>query len=148
PWMDPCEARRVGVQADLPAKVPKKSKPTRYGYAYLARREDGAWLLERRPEKGLLGGMLGWPGSEWNDKPAQCAPVSANWYQIDAQARHTFTHFHLILDIMVAQVPRETSTTIGDFKPDDSFQPSQLPTLMRKVFDLAKTELQHPLQSR
>ncbi|MEM6482093.1 MAG: A/G-specific adenine glycosylase [Pseudomonadota bacterium] len=145
PWMDPCEARRVGVQAELPMKAPKKPKPTRYGIAYVARREDGAWLLERRPEKGLLGGMLGWPGTEWNEAPDPAPPLKANWRGLDAQARHTFTHFHLILTIMVAQVPHSVTPKDGDFLSQDSFRPKQLPTLMRKVFDLAKAELQSPV---
>ncbi|MEL6522068.1 MAG: A/G-specific adenine glycosylase, partial [Pseudomonadota bacterium] len=63
PWMDGCSARRAGNAAQLPRKAPKVAKPIRFGTAYLARRGDGAWLLERRPSKGLLGGMLGWPGS-------------------------------------------------------------------------------------
>lgn len=63
PWNSACLAREAGVQASLPKKTPPKTpKPTRYGIAYLARRADGAWLVERRPDKGLLGGMLGWPG--------------------------------------------------------------------------------------
>ena len=69
PWRAPCAARTVGNQADLPFKTPKKAKPTRLGIAYVARRTDGAWLLERRPDNGLLGGMLGWPGSDWGDAP-------------------------------------------------------------------------------
>lgn len=64
PWRDPCAARRAGTAADLPKKTPKKKTPTRFGIVYVARRTDGAWLLETRPDKGLLGGMLGWPGSE------------------------------------------------------------------------------------
>lgn len=141
PWMDPCEARRVGVQSELPAKTPKKPKPTRYGIAYVVRREDGAWLLERRPDKGLLGGMLGWPCSEWNEAPLPANPIDATWMELDAQARHTFTHFHLILKIMISRVPFETKPRVGDFLSHDSFRPADLPTLMRKVFDLAKVDL-------
>ncbi|MBO9468362.1 A/G-specific adenine glycosylase, partial [Tropicibacter sp. R15_0] len=70
PWRSSCAAWTAGTAADLPKKAPKKRKPTRLGIAYLARRVDGAWLLERRPDKGLLGGMLGWPGSDWNDAPS------------------------------------------------------------------------------
>ena len=66
-WRTPCKARLAGTAADLPRKSPKKAKPTRHGTVYLARRTDGAWLLETRPETGLLGGMLGWPGSDWVD---------------------------------------------------------------------------------
>ena len=51
PWRDPCAARVAGTAAELPKKPPKKKTPTRYGIVYVARRTDGAWLLETRPEK-------------------------------------------------------------------------------------------------
>ncbi|MEP1355611.1 MAG: A/G-specific adenine glycosylase [Tateyamaria sp.] len=138
PWRDPCAARAAGTAADLPKKTPKKAKPVRHGTVYLARRSDDAWLLETRPESGLLGGMLGWPGSDWVDaslpRPAN-APLSADWAKVDGEVRHTFTHFHLILDVMVATVEDGTQ---GAFLPRDKFRPSDLPTVMRKAYDLAQ----------
>jgi A/G-specific adenine glycosylase len=64
PWSGPCAGRRRGIAAELPRKRPKPEKPTRLGIAYLALRPDGAVLLERRPPRGLLGGMLGLPGTD------------------------------------------------------------------------------------
>ena len=138
PWIGTCAARRAGTAADLPRKTPKKPKPVRLGYAYVARRSDGAWLLEERPDSGLLGGMLGWPGSEWGDAPDPAPPMNADWHMIDAEARHTFTHFHLRLRILVAEVPEDTVPGRGTFHPRHSFRPAHLPTVMRKVFDLAQ----------
>ena len=69
PWMGICAGRQAGRAAELPRKLPKKPKPTRRGTLYLARRADGAFLLERRPDKGLLGGMLGWPSTDWSEAP-------------------------------------------------------------------------------
>ncbi|MBE1294769.1 MAG: A/G-specific adenine glycosylase [Rhodobacteraceae bacterium] len=137
PWRDPCAARIAGTAAELPKKTPKKPKPTRHGIVYLARSAAGDWLLERRPDKGLLGGMLGWPGSDWNDAPEPAPPFKADWQDLGAEVRHTFTHFHLILRVMVAELP-------GSFSPGPAqevitkhdFRPSDLPTVMRKAFDL------------
>ncbi|WP_317056872.1 A/G-specific adenine glycosylase [Roseovarius rhodophyticola] len=143
PWMTACAARKLGIQAELPAKTPKKPKPTRRGTAYVVRRADGAWLLERRPDKGLLGGMLGWPGSEWSETPVPAPPLEAPWQKLSAEARHTFTHFHLRLDVEVAVVPASTQPEIGEFIPKEDFKPTELPTVMRKVFDLAKEKLQN-----
>ncbi len=140
PWRNPCKARDQGIAADLPRKTPKKPKPTRLGIAYVARRADGAWLLERRPDKGLLGGMLGWPGSDWSDAPTPAPPMEADWEVLPEEARHTFTHFHLRLQIEIAQVPADAQTEIGAFEPRHDFRPSKLPTVMRKVFDLAHAE--------
>ena len=138
PWRPSCAAWDAGTAAELPKKVPKKRKPVRLGIAYLARRVDGAWLLERRPDKGLLGGMLGWPGSEWNEAPEEAPPIRAEWKTLPEEARHTFTHFHLRLTVKTALVPMERLPSRGEFVELPAFSPSDLPTVMRKAFDLAR----------
>ncbi|WP_298497001.1 A/G-specific adenine glycosylase [uncultured Maritimibacter sp.] len=137
PWRDGCEARAVGDQAELPAREAKKPKPVRYGIAYLGRREDGAWLVETRPEKGLLGGMLGWPGADWGDVATEDPPAQADWSDPGGEVRHTFTHFHLILSLRVATLPMDTVPTRGRFV--ERLAPSDLPTVMRKAYDLARS---------
>jgi A/G-specific adenine glycosylase len=138
PWRDPCVARVEGTAAELPKKTPKKPKPTRLGIAYIARRSDGAYLLERRPDKGLRGGMRGWPGGAWSEEgAAEAPPMAANWQRLGTEARHTFTHFHLILEVRVAEVAMGTNPEVGQFIEPASFRPSDLPTVMRKAFDLA-----------
>lgn len=136
PWRDPCKARQAGTAAELPKKTPKKKTPMRLGYVYVARRDDGAWLLETRPEKGLLGGMLAFPSSDWSDDPTPAPPLEADWKDSGQEARHTFTHFHLRLKVMVADVPDNLDPTRGHFVPHHAFVPAALPTAMRKVFDL------------
>ncbi len=140
PWMEACRARAAGVQAELPAKAAKKAKPVRFGIAYLARREDGAWLVETRPDRGLLGGMTGWPGTEWGEAaPKDAPPVEAEWRDPGGEVRHTFTHFHLALALRVAEVPLDATAERGAFRPD--LRRSELPTVMRKAFDLASRAL-------
>ncbi len=144
PWRGPCAARANGTAPDLPKKIPKKPKPTRHGIAYVAQRSDGAILLERREDRGLLGGMLGWPGSDWAEGAARAAPpLDADWQTLNEEARHAFTHFHLRLRVEVAQVDMEAAPITGDFIPAAQFQPAQLPTVMRKVFDLARGSLRN-----
>jgi A/G-specific adenine glycosylase len=107
---------------------------------FLAQREDGAWLLETRPDSGLLGGMLGWPGSDWvgadDPLPESPPPCEADWQIIAGEVRHTFTHFHLILHVLHARVALDTQPTHGRFVPKADFRPSDLPTVMRKAFSL------------
>lgn len=140
PWREPCKARQNGTATELPKKTPRKPKPVRFGIAYIARRVDGALLLERRPDKGLLGGMLGWPGSEWvEDKsPEHNAPIRAEWKTLPAEARHTFTHFHLRLTVKTALVPMDRAPKQGAFLEAKSFSSKELPTVMRKAFNLTK----------
>ncbi len=143
PWRAPCAARLAGTAAELPKKTPKKAKPVRHGTVYLAERDDGAWLLETRPEKGLLGGMLGWPGSDWvdvsADHPIGTPPIEAKWLNLSGDVRHTFTHFHLILRVKVAQVTAQAEPNSGQFIPKQDFRPTDLPTVMRKAFDLSQS---------
>lgn len=141
PLLHACKARALGIQAELPRKLAKKDKPTRHGIAYLARRQDGAWLLERRPDKGLLGGMLGWPGAAWADTATEAPPIPANWHDPGIEVRHTFTHFHLKLALRIAHVPHNATPDQGSFIPLEQFRPSDLPTVMRKAYDLASATL-------
>ncbi len=136
PWNGACLARAAGVQGDLPRKGAKGEKPVRLGQLWVARRVDGAFLLERRPARGLLGGMLGWPGSDW-DGAGGPAPVAGEWRALGAEVRHTFTHFHLRLDVFVAEVGAGAQPLRGAFVPRPQFRPADLPTVMRKAYDLA-----------
>lgn len=135
PWYDPCAARAAGTAADLPKKTPKKKVPTRYGIAYVARRTDGAWLLETRPEKGLLGGMLAFPTSDWSEAPQGDPPLDVAWSTLNVTARHTFTHFHLELTIQVVTVGDHVLPVRGTFVDASQFDAKSLPTAMRKVHD-------------
>ncbi len=138
-----CLARQNGTAADLPRKSPKKVQPTRLGLVYVGRRADGAWLLETRPPQGLLGGMLGFPGSDWSDDPVPAPPTPADWQDIGAEARHTFTHFHLRLTILTATLPQDCTPLRGHFVAHHDFRPAALPTVMRKVHDLTSHHFRH-----
>jgi A/G-specific adenine glycosylase len=137
PWMAACQARAQGIAAELPRKVKKAPTPTRHGTVWLAQRSDGAWLLETRAQKGLLGGMLGWPGSDWDGHGGD-APLTSAWERL-GEVRHTFTHFHLYLDVMRADVPADATPLRGAFHTH--LRPSDLPTVMRKAYDLASSAI-------
>ncbi|PCH67378.1 MAG: hypothetical protein COC12_11490 [Rhodobacteraceae bacterium] len=123
----------------MPKRSAKKPKPTRHGFVYLARDSSGAWLLQRRPDKGLLGGMLGWPTGDWGQTPpVECPPFDAEWATLPGEVRHTFTHFHLILRIMTATCPDGFVPQAGFLVAKRDFRPSDLPTVMRKAYDLAR----------
>ncbi len=139
PWQAACKARAEGIEATLPRKLPRPVKPLRQGRVWLGHR-DGALLVERRPDKGLLGGMLGFPGDGW-DGEAGSAPAAADWQEVGV-VRHTFTHFHLDLSVLVARV--DTAPTRGHWVQAKDFRPADLPTVMRKAHDLAQA-LAHDL---
>jgi len=134
-----CAAFAQGIADSLPRKAPKAEKPVRQGFAFVARDGAGSVLLERRPEKGLLGGMLGFPGSDWGPAPEFTPPLAADWREAPSTVRQTFTHFHLRLRVFAAQAEG------AGFTPRAEFRPAALPTVMRKVWDAAQSALSpHP----
>lgn len=99
-----CEARAAGDQDAYPVKAEKKARPRRYGAAYVLRRGDEVALV-RRPSKGLLGGMLGLPTTDWTSERADGlaeAPFQANWKKV-GEVEHVFTHFALTLEVWAAE---------------------------------------------
>ncbi|MEM9430054.1 MAG: A/G-specific adenine glycosylase [Pseudomonadota bacterium] len=137
PWRPACAGQRLGLAETLPRKAPKKAKPTRRGIAYFARRPDGSVLLEDRPPKGLLGGMRGLPTTEWVEAtPRPAPPCEATWTSVPGAVRHTFTHFHLVLDLAHADVPAATVPARGRFLSAKAAPAASLPTVMRKAYSL------------
>ena len=133
PWHEPCAGRRRGIAAELPRKTPKTERPVRHGIAWLVIRADGAVLVEERPARGLLGGMLGLPGTDWAEGPPEPQPpFEAGWRDAGVEVRHTFTHFHLRLRVMVAEVPAGFEAGAGMFRPAEELDP-MLPSVMRKA---------------
>lgn len=136
-----CAAHARGLAAELPRKAPKPEKPLRKGLAYVCLRSDGAALLETRPPRGLLGGMLGWPGTPWSDAtPRPAPPVPGDWRACPGVVRHTFTHFHLELQVLALRWSGMQPPCPGTFH--EGFDPRALPTVMRKCWELAAPVLE------
>jgi A/G-specific adenine glycosylase len=144
PWMHGCKAFADGDAASLPKRSPKKARPVRRGVAFWAVSDDGAVLLRRRPEKGLLGGMMEVPSTPWEERQwdqAEAlphAPLSAEWQAVDGTVEHTFTHFHLQLTVMTAEADGREAPD-GQWVPLDQLSGQALPTVMKKVVKLARS---------
>jgi A/G-specific adenine glycosylase len=138
-----CEAQALGLAATLPAKAAKAERPVRYGIAFVVERDDGAVLLRRRPETGLLGGMIEVPSTEWLMAPPggngvrAAEPVDATYAEIDTAVVHVFTHFRLELGVRRAKISaaaaQRVSGATGRFVPRADLDAQALPTVMRKV---------------
>ena len=102
-----CAALRSGAPETYPRKSRKADRPRRHGVAYVLTRGDAVALV-RRPPKGLLGGMLGLPTSDWRSTPfsdpeaVAAAPLDAAWRDLGA-VEHVFTHFALTLRVFAAE---------------------------------------------
>jgi A/G-specific adenine glycosylase len=134
PWRVCCAAAASGVAEALPVQAAKPERPLRYGVAFWLARPDGAVLLRRRPEKGLLGGMTEIPSTSWRGEPwtlpeaVAIAPAAAEWSPLPGTVRHGFTHFRLELAILAAR-----GIADGTWSQVDRLGEHALPTLMKKV---------------
>jgi A/G-specific adenine glycosylase len=135
-----CAARARGIAQSLPARAPRKAKPTRRGVAFWIERPDGAILLRRRPDNGLLGGMMELPSTQWregrtaNGAAARQAPVKARFRALDGRVRHGFTHFDLELTVFAGRAALDTRAPEDAlWCPVDRLGEHALPTLMKKL---------------
>lgn len=137
PWREPCAARMRGNVEAFPRKAVKTTGEVRRGAAFVALRTDGSVLTRRRPERGLLGGLIEVPTSEWSADfagDASAAPFAANWQRKPGVVRHVFTHFPLELIVYTARVEPDIRKPAGmRFIPLRDIAGEALPTLMRKV---------------
>jgi A/G-specific adenine glycosylase len=134
PLRESCAAFRTADPAAFPLKAAKKPKPQRLGHVWWMTRGDSVWL-ERRPAKGLLGGMRGLPGSDWSATPSTSPPTSARWITLPEPVGHVFTHFALSLTVHRAEVDGDRMTGDGEWWPLDRIGEAGLPTLFAKVAD-------------
>ncbi|CAN5199554.1 A/G-specific adenine glycosylase [soil metagenome] len=121
-----CRAYAVGEPDRYPLKTKKPERPRRSGFAYVLRDDAGRIALVRRPDKGLLGGMLGLPTSDWSAAPTDTPPVEADWEDAGA-IEHVFTHFSLTLSVWVG-------SGAGDFEwTTEKAALASLPTVFKKA---------------
>lgn len=149
PLSQECTGYQKGIAPLLPQRELKKPKPTRYGTAFFALREDGHVLLRQRPEGGLLGGMTEIPSTEWQENPNQnettlkFPPLSGDWWRVPGVVKHTFTHFHLELVIYRIITPKEEDLTLFadaercKWAHKQSLDQEALPSVMRKIINHA-----------
>ena len=147
PMAGTCRGYLEGIAEQLPQKAPKRQKPTRHGVVFVAVNQAGKAFMERRPEKGLLGGMMAFPSVGWTetnrpDADFQAAktavPFAAQWRQLPTPVHHVFTHFALEMTIYYAETDQPlVATNTGWWQVP---QPGQLPSLMRKVWQQVENQ--------
>ena len=147
PLAEDCAGRRRGLAEALPYRTAKPARPTRRAVAFVASRGDGALLLQRRPERGLLGGMMEVPSTPWQARlPGRAAaeaqaPMPATWRPLSGRVTHTFTHFHFEVTVWAGRVDDHRAAAAqaggGRWVLPDALAAEALPTVMRKIIDHA-----------
>jgi A/G-specific adenine glycosylase len=139
PLSDDCAACQQGIQAELPKKAPKKTRPFKRAAAFWIVRGDEV-LLRRRAPSGLLGGMLEVPSSAWLEgdldvKVAEAeAPLQAKWHVLPGAVRHGFTHFELEFTVLAGHARQGANTPEGClWWPRAKIAEAGLPTVFAKI---------------
>ncbi|MGV8930150.1 MAG: A/G-specific adenine glycosylase [Brevundimonas sp.] len=124
-----CAAFASGHPERWPLKTKKAVRPHRIGIAWVLRDDRGRVALVQRPDKGLLGGMMGLPTSDWSVSPVEVPPpLVADWREAGA-IEHVFTHFSLTLTVRVGEGE-------GDYLwTDPEAALAALPTVFRKALE-------------
>ncbi|MFN4283067.1 MAG: A/G-specific adenine glycosylase [Alphaproteobacteria bacterium] len=134
-----CEARKQGIAAELPKKAAKKARPFKRAAAFWIVKGDSV-LLRRRAPKGLLGGMLEVPSSEWREgeldlkSAAKDAPLKLKWFDLPGVVRHGFTHFELEFAVLAGHAPKDAAAPQDCvWWPRAKIMDAGLPTVFAKI---------------
>jgi A/G-specific adenine glycosylase len=102
PWSEPCLARRQGRQTELPQRAPTASQRAESRFAFVLRRPGSTrWLIARRQDEGLLGGLWEFPmaPAEGQRQPAEILRdrfgLDLRGARLGPSVRHVFTHIRL-----------------------------------------------------
>lgn len=141
PLREDCEALDAGDPERFPRKAPKLTKPLRKGAAFIAVRSDGAVLLRKRGESGLLAGMTEVPTTAWTARvdgihTVEGAPFAAAWQKAGSIA-HVFTHFSLELAVYRAEIGDRPAPSGHWWSSALDIHSEALPTVMKKAIEAA-----------
>lgn len=124
-----CVARREGRIAELPTPRAKRVVPQR-AVTLLVQLDRGRVLLERRPPKGIWGGLLSLPELPPGKMPRRTAgavPLPV--------VRHAFTHFRLDITPLVCKVSRRDAAKDGVWLSLKQLDTAPLPAPIRRILE-------------
>lgn len=144
PWREACRATKEGEPERYPRKAAKDGKkPLRRGIAFALFAPNGHILLRKRPDEGLLGGMMEIPSCPWRegDFPELAdvldhapGPQGLVWSLLNGKVSHVFTHFDLEISIAAGQLSRTCNPPpLCRWVAPQHLAQEALPSVMRKI---------------
>lgn len=107
-----CQAHLHNKVSDYPFKAAKKIRPVKAQQFLLLHRGHELYL-EKRPSKGIWGGLWCLPAIEADDDPKQ---YLSTYYDLDdfslkplLQFKHQFTHFQLQIQVLTLEIPSQVN---------------------------------------
>ena len=139
----PLQPGCVGTRVDplrFPVKAEKPDRPTRYGHAFVIFDSVGDVYLEKRENKGLLGGMTQMPVSAWGPERLPLRPPLVAEWRSHGQIVHVFTHFRLELEVWSARAADPAALDAGWWASPGELDAEALPSVFRKALAAAGVE--------
>lgn len=104
PFQTECQAMQQGLQNSIPAPKPKKTIPTKALWITRIESKDGALLLQKRPDKGIWGGLYSLPEFSTELDQSGVAEAAARQFGFNTgeiralpEFHHVFSHYKLKL---------------------------------------------------
>ncbi|GGW83965.1 A/G-specific adenine glycosylase [Alteromonas halophila] len=112
-----CLAYAQGTQQEYPGKKPKKTLPVRSTQLVIPFFQRSVYL-EQRPSAGLWGGLYGFIEAQSEDEAMQVIRrrqlgAAAQWQPLPG-FRHTFSHFHLDIQPVLAMLDGEPKSQVSE----------------------------------
>jgi len=118
-----CVARKRGVVSRLPSPRPRRERPQKIAQLLLIENARGELLLERRPERGIWGGL-------WCPPVANAAPKGHVIERLPA-IHHAFTHYDL--ELRPVRVRANGATPAGEWVKLRALSRYGLPAPVRRL---------------
>ena len=137
-----CMGHEKDLQNQIPVKLKKlKIKPKKYTREYVLMNEKKEILVRTRSSKGMLASMLEVPNDGWEEKKISLTKdkfirKTKLKFKKKGLLSYPFSHFNLSAEIFYAEINKKNF-------PDQKwlnlskYNSSQLPTVMKKIVNLA-----------
>ena len=133
-----CAAKAEGTAQELPIKLPRKKRRLE-NMTLLILCCDGAYALQKRPDKGLLASLWQFPNIEGHLSAQQAMDLAVSW-QVHPKAllkqvskTHIFTHIQWDMLGYYLEVS-EKSPLFTWFTPEEIWTQAALPTAFKQFF--------------
>lgn len=144
PVVDLCQAKKLGLEQQLPQKQVKKAVPTRQQLALLIE-AGGSYLVRRRPAEGFLGGLWEFPSigiAEGETAGQQLALLKNDFALVSeptllGKIKHVYSHFRLELQLYHAVGdPLRVAESGNDWCPIEELNGLALHGAHKKALDI------------
>jgi A/G-specific adenine glycosylase len=149
PLAGQCHGLEAGRAAQLPIKMKRKPVP-HYTIAVGIIQRGGQVYIQRRPSKGLLGGLWEFPGGKQESgeslretvvrELAEELGIEVTVGQEIASIRHAYSHFKITLHAFLCTIakgdPTPVAATEGRFVERDELRRFAFPQANRKILEL------------